>query len=187
MNEKILFPRSWLPIEKKQFRILAMLAAEGDFEGNLSDLCRYFRVDPQTRNRNQLRQALQSLSEQGYIVSEQHGNKFHVSLVPKEEETLQIPREWFEAIRTNPNTENVAWENVVKVLLWLFENGSEIFTNNEIAGELDVSVSTVVTAKNVLEREFSAITKEYKAVKISEDTYRRIGQKVDICAWWDKK
>ena len=61
------FFREWLPLAKSDFRILAMLAAMGQFKGNLSDLCRYFSLAPQTKNREKLKaayeQGLQECSE----------------------------------------------------------------------------------------------------------------------------
>ena len=68
--EQITFYREWLPLDKKYFRILAMLADKGEFRGNLSDLCRYFSINPQQRHRTQLRDAIQKLNDQGLIACE---------------------------------------------------------------------------------------------------------------------
>ena len=72
--EKITFYREWLPLDKKDFRILALLADKGMFQGNLSDLCRYFSLNPQQRNRNQIRESIQRLKKAKMIVSEVKGN-----------------------------------------------------------------------------------------------------------------
>ena len=61
--DDITFYKAWLRLDKKEFRILAMLADQGEFSGNLSDLCRYFSLSPQTRNRTQLSNFLQILLE----------------------------------------------------------------------------------------------------------------------------
>jgi len=183
MKDFILFARSWLRIENKYFRILAMLAAEGDFDGNLSDLCRYFSIDPQNKNRNQLRQALESLEEQGYISINKRGRKYHLSLIPKDEEHIELRKEWFEMIRTNPKSEGVSWEVVVKVALWLHENGHRVITNKEIAAALNVSDQTVSKAQIVLANEFSAIVKRNVSVKIGEEMFRRIGHTAELSAW----
>ena len=40
--ENVAFYREWLPLNKKEFRILAMLADfGGEYHGNLTDMCRY--------------------------------------------------------------------------------------------------------------------------------------------------
>lgn len=178
------FCRDWLPLDKKDFRILAMLADKGEFRGNLSDLCRYFSVDPQQRNRNQLREAIQRLSDQGLIACEISGRTYTLRAIPKGKE-IEIPREWFSLLLHHQySAESVSWEAVMKVLLWLVDCDDQVITNNKVAADLNVSVSTVVSAKNVLEKDFSAITKTYVSEKIDEDFFVRLGQQIDVSAWW---
>ena len=65
-----MFYREWLPLDKKEFRILAMLADfGGEYRGNLADMCRYFSVSPQHKNREALREAIQRLTDERYIES----------------------------------------------------------------------------------------------------------------------
>ena len=46
--EKVVFFLEWLRLPKEEFNILMMLAdMGGSFKGNLSEMCRYFRVDPE--------------------------------------------------------------------------------------------------------------------------------------------
>ena len=61
----------------------------------------------------------------------------------------------------------------------------EIVTNDMIAADLNVSSSTVVSAKNVLEREYENITKRKISEKVGENTYRSLGQELAASAWWD--
>ena len=65
-RKDLVFYKEWFPLPKGEFRILAMLADKGQFSGNLSDLCRYFFVNPQTATRNRLANQINSLEEQGY-------------------------------------------------------------------------------------------------------------------------
>lgn len=182
--EKITFYREWLPLDKKDFRILALLADKGMFQGNLSDLCRYFSLNPQQRNRNQIRESIQRLKKAKMIVSEVKGNTYTLRLIPKEKE-ISIPRKWLETLRRHEYAgEPVSWEAVLKVLLWIIEHQGRITTNNEIAADLGISVSTVVSAKNVLEREYSAITRRKVSKKTGEDTFCAIGQELNASAWW---
>lgn len=57
--ERIVFYAEWLPLQKKDFRIMAMLADVGEFKGNLSDLCRYFSLNPQQTHRTALRASIE--------------------------------------------------------------------------------------------------------------------------------
>ena len=186
MDERLLtFFAEWLSLPKDQFRILVMLADVGAFRGNLSDLCRYFSVDPQTHNRNQLRAAIGELTRHGFILSVRAGNSYHLTVVPKEEE-ITMPAEWVARIRRHEySSEGVAWEIVMKVQLWLMQNTKDvIITNNEIAGSICVSTSQVVAAMNVLKNEFQAFRKDY-AYWHTGDCFRRKGQIIDMSAWWE--
>ena len=182
--EKITFYREWLPLDKKDFRILAMLADKGKFQGNLSELCRYFSLNPQQRNRNQIRESIRRLKKARMIVSEVKGRMYTLRLLPKGKE-ISIPRTWLETLlRHEYEGEPVSWEAVLKVLLWIVEHQGRITTNNEIAADLGISVSTVVSAKNVLEREHSAITRRKISKKIGENFFCSIGHELNASAWW---
>ena len=162
---------------------MVMLADLGAFRGNLSDLCRYFSVDPQTRNRNQLRTAINELVRHGYIQSKRTGNTYQMTIVPKEEE-ITMPAEWVRRIRCHEyHTENVAWEIVLKVQLWLIPNAKNIITNKKIAKCINISASQVVAAMNVLKNEFQAFVKEYAYWNV-DNCFLRRGQVVDLSAWW---
>ncbi len=179
------FFNKWLPLDKKEFRILAMLADKGKFQGNLSDMCRYFSLDPQTRTRNQLRESIQNLLGQGLIKCKISGRSYTLSAVPKENK-IEMPHEWLALLRQHQySSESVSWEAIVKVWLWLSAcGGDQVIKNDMIADDLKISVSTVIAAKNVLQNEFAAITKEYVSEKHGEDFFVRLGQKINVAAWW---
>lgn len=184
------FFREWLPLAKSDFRILALLADKGDFEGNLSDLCRCFSLDTQTKNRNKLREAILRLAAAGLILHKEKGRTHQLTLVPQAH-GIEFPRAWYEILRQHDyNSESVSWEAVVKVALWIQDNQLPVVTNDMIAQDLDISVGTIGAAKNVLEREYQAITRKKISEKIGEDRqgqalYRTIGQELNSCAWWE--
>ena len=187
--ENVAFYREWLPLNKKEFRILAMLADfGGEYHGNLTDMCRYFSVSPQHKNREALREAIQHLTDRHYIESSVIGRTYSLRIIPKEKE-IALPREWFERVRTREySSESVSWEAVIKLLLWLIAHNPEVMiTNQQIADDLDVSVSVVVSAKNVLEKDFEAIVKQMISDKLGEDFFIRRGQKIELSAWWKAK
>lgn len=178
------FFAEWLILPKEQFRILAMLADVGAFRGSLADMCRYFSVDPQTHNNNRLRAAIDELTRHHYITATRTGRTYQMTVIPKETE-ITMPAEWvLRILRHEYNAEGVAWEIVLKAQLWLMQNTKDVVvTNEEIASAIDISVSQVVAAMNVLKNEFQAFRKDYAYWNFG-NTFRRKGQIIDMSAWW---
>ena len=184
MDDLITFYREWLPLDKREFRILAMLADKGEFSGNLSDLCDYFSLSRQQKNRNALRAAIEQLTTTGFITCEITGRTYHLQAIPKVTE-IQIRREWFLRLKSHDySSENVAWEQVLKTLLWVLQNKEPIVQNRMIEKDLKISISTIGCAKNVLQREYEAITRKKVSEKYGEDLFRTIGQELAASAWW---
>ena len=161
-----------------------MLADVGMYRGSLTDMCRYLSVDPQTHNNNRLRAAINELARHNYITVARTGRTYQMTVIPKEQE-ITMPAEWVARIRRHEYyTEKVAWEIVLKVQLWLMQNTKDaVVTNEEIAMAIDISVSQVVAAMNVLKNEFQAFIKDY-AYSHTGDCFRRKGQIIDMSAWW---
>ena len=181
---RIVFFAEWLILPKDQFRILVMLADVGVFRGSLANMCRYFSVDPQTNNNNRLRAAIDELARHNYITVPRTGRTYQMTVIPKEQE-ITMPAEWVARIRHHEyNAEGVAWEIVQKAQLWLMQNTKNVVvTNEEIASAIDISVSQVVAAMNVLKSEFQAFRKGYAYWSFG-DIFRRKGQIIDLSAWW---
>jgi len=181
------FYAEWLPLPKEQFRIMVMLADRGIFRGNLSDICRYFLVSPQTRHRNKYRSAIEALTKQGFITAKRTGRTYCLTGIPKEEE-ISIPVEWVDQIRQHEySSRSVSWEIVLKVQLWLmmYSYGT-IITNGAIASELEVSESTVSDAIYVLKTEFEAFKKRYAYDFKTYGFFQRKGQIIELSAFWAK-
>jgi hypothetical protein len=185
--ETVILYCEWLPLPKMDFSILTMIAEQGgEFCGNYSDMCRYLSVTPQNRNRKAIQSAIESLASKNYITWEQQGRTHHLTIIPKERE-IAFPREGvLSVLRHDYSTENVSRAQVLKVFMWIAQNKIEIVTNQMIADAIGVSVSTVVSAKNVLEREYENITKKRISEKIDDDFYINLGQKLAACAWWNE-
>ena len=178
------FFAEWLILPKEQFRILVMLADVGAFRGSLANMCRYFSVDPQTNNNNRFRAAIDELARHNYITVTRTGRTYQMTVIPKEQE-ITMPAEWVARIRRHEyNAEGVAWEIVLKAQLWLMQNAKDVVvTNEEIASAIDISVSQVVAAMNVLKSEFQAFRKSYAYWSFG-DIFRCKGQIIDMSAWW---
>ena len=184
--EKTVFYKEWLPLPKAEFNILAMLAEQGgSFSGTYADMMRYLNITPQSRNRKSLQAAIESLTSKGFITRETSGRTQTLKVIPKAT-GITLPRLWVQSVMKHDySSEAVAAAQVLKVFLWIAQNNQNIVTNNMIADALGVSVSTVVSAKNVLEREYENITKR----KVSEkcgDVFRSIGQELAAGAWWNE-
>lgn len=184
-KETVTFYYEWLPLDKKEFRILAMLADRGEYHGTLSPLCDYFSVSCQTRNRDRLRNSIQELKANGFIEAELNGWTYTLRAVPKAQR-IEMDRGLFESIKSrNYATAGVAWEQVLKLYLWIVQHESqEIVTNREIAEALNTSESTVCAAKNVLQYEYEAIAKHRVSAKYG-DSFRSLGQIIEASAWWN--
>ena len=184
--EKVTFYREWLPLPKAEFNVLTMIAEQGGtFSGNYADIMRYLNVTPQSRNRKPIQAAIESLTSKGFITWDSRGRTQHLKVIPKATE-IELPRVWVQSVvRHDYSSEDVAFAPVLKLFLWIAQNELEIVTNDMIAADLGVSVSTVVSAKNVLEREYENITKRKISEKVGENTYRSLGQELAASAWWD--
>ena len=184
--EKVIFYLEWLPLPKAQFNILAMLAEQGgSFSGNYSDMCRYLNVTPQSRNRDALRTAIETLSSNGFIEWESRGRTQHLKLIPKDRE-VKLPRRWVQSvIRHDYSSESVALAPVLKVFIWIFAHCSNdgITTNEMIAANLKISESTVCAAKNVLQYEYENITRKKVYSWWGDDCFC-MGQELAANAWW---
>ena len=185
--EKAIFYREWLPLPKAEFNILAMLAEQGgSFSGNYSDMCRYLGVTPQNRNRQPLQAAVQSLAAAGFISHESQGRTQTLKVIPKDTE-IPLPRLWVQSvIRHDFSSESVAFAQVLKVFAWIVENKTAVVTNDMIAIELNVSTSTVVSAKNVLKREYENVRQRNVSEKLGENFFRNLGQELAANAWWNE-
>ena len=185
--EEIAFYWEWLSLPKDQFRLLAMTAASGgQFDGNYTDMCNYLSVTPQSRNREKIKSALEVLSSSGYIEWEQSGRTHHLKIIPRATE-IKIPLELAKSIINHEysSEEQVAWEQVLKLYIWVVHNDLDVVINRMIAAALSTSESTVCSAKNVLVKEYEAITKRKVSEKLGENFFRTLGQELRTCAWWE--
>lgn len=179
----------WLPLPKEEFNILMMLADRGgSFTGTLADMCRYFRVDPRNnKNKAPLKRAIKNLTTTGFITCGKSGYTYSLQLIPKERK-VELLRKWVDPILQADNfSESVAKAPVIKSLIWISQNSySEVVTNDQIVPNLNISVSTFGSAKNVLERDFRAIMRELERSTLANGEKRNIGQRLGVPADWSE-
>ena len=185
--EQAIFYWEWLPLPKAEFNILAMLAEQGgSFSGNYSDMCRYMGVTPQNRTRQPIQAAVQSLAAAGFIDQKSRGRTQILTAIPKATE-IRLPRAWVESvIRHDYSGESVAFAQVLKVFAWVVAHKTKLVTNGEIAADLGCSASTVISAKNVLKREYENIQQKNVSEKLADNVFRNLGQELAANAWWNE-
>lgn len=184
-QNEISFYREWLPLPKAEFQILTMIAMQnGEYRGNCSDVCRSLGVTVQNKNRKKFQDVITSLTNQGFIQTDKCGRTYKLKIIPKAAE-VTLPRLWVQSVlQRDYSSASVAPAQVLKVFLWIADNKFEVVTNQIIADELRISISTVVSAKNVLERDYEIITKRKVSEKLGDDFFRTLGQELQAAAWW---
>lgn len=186
-KEEIILDYEWLSLPKGEFKLLVMIADVGSNLGCASDICRYFK--PQTPNpasatRNRVVTNLELLAEKEFIKLSQSGRRYTATLIKPIVKEIAIERQYITKILHHQYIQSVAWENVLKVYIWLLDNGNKEFTNSQIQAQLNVSESTITEAKNVLQ-DFGAVIINHLTVRQAENVYRCYGQSAELSAFWN--
>lgn len=182
--EMLTFYREWLPLPKAEFNVLTMIAEQGGtFSGNYTEMCRYLGVTPQDRNRKVLQAAIESLDSKGFITWDSRGRTQILKIIPKAT-VIELPRQWVRSVINHDySSESVAFAQVLKVFMWIVQNKEPVVTNKQIANRLNISESTVCSAKNVLQYEYENITKRKVSEKWGDD-FISLGQELAASAFW---
>ena len=187
--ETVTFYWEWLRLPKDEFNILMMLAdMGGSFRGNLSDMCRYFRVDPgNSKNKARLKNAIEKLTSNGFITTQKIGYTYSLQVIPKAQK-VELLRKWVDPIlQADRFSESVAKAPVIKSLIWISQNSySKVVTNDQIVPDLNISVSSFGSAKNVLEKDFRSIMREVEHITLPNGEKRNIGQRLGVPADWSE-
>ena len=191
MDEKVAFYREWLPLPKNDFRILAMLADKGgSFKGSLADMCRCLNIGSgQSKTNSRLRASIESLTADGFITHQKQGNTYTLSLVPKETK-IEVFRKWVDDVIyvKGFESESVAWEQVLKLLIWVYgQDGMTYTTAAAIGMEFGVSADVVGAAYKVLDRQYHSILREPEKYKDFNGEMRTAGQYFNGCMPWSRE
>jgi uncharacterized membrane protein len=184
MNE-IMFYFEWLHLSKETFRILAMIAAHnGKYRGTLTAMCHFLSISVQSNNRNSIKSGIKKLKYDKYIKCKKTGRTYHLTIIPKKE-PISIDGSFAQSIISHDysSEQRVAWEQVLKVYCYVCHNKAELTTNEKIAESLAMSTTTVVSAKNVLDKEYGALNSQKVSQKVGGG-FRYLGQELQIGAWW---
>lgn len=171
----IKFFYEWLSLDKNDFRILALLAAKGDFKGNFSDLCAALSLSRSGKNNKSLDASITRLRDQNYITAEINDNQIQMAIIPKAEE-IYISEERFAQIFGKKFKAGVAWQVVLKVYLWLvYSSTNDLIHRADIAETVNVSPSSITSATNVLQDELHYFHKKTEK-NFSDGKYITLGQ-----------
>ena len=117
-----IFYSQLLSLDKSLFRILAILSDGGEFIGTKKDLRERLNLANSQNNNNALDNAIISLEKMGFLECEKSGNTYHLTAVPKGR-IIEIKKGYVDALIGRKGfSKSVAWEQVLKVYLWIIDH-----------------------------------------------------------------
>lgn len=185
---------TWLSAKNYEFKILVMIACLAEnhlaFRGKLKDMCEFLGVGNSTPNRNKIKEAIAALEAKGDIKTLVEGHTWTLTLSVKAERKDKIKRiknAYIQAIQNyipeDKENDSVAWENILKVLVYLCADKREVKRYCEIANALGFSKETAERAvKALVNIEFNdiSVTKKLAWFKNYEGDYKVIGNKYEV-------
>ncbi len=184
--------KDWLTVKNYEFKILVMIAVLAEnhlaYRGKIKDMCEFLGVSNATNNTKKIKDAITALEEKGDIKTVKDGHTWTLTLSVKAEKkpkVIKIKNAWIKLIQQYQCEEgnSVSWENILKVLVYLSADKTEIKRYDVIAKDLAVSVDVVKRAVKALDGiQFGDLTVERKIawLKKSDDEYRVIGQRFTV-------
>lgn len=193
-EEYAIFEKEWILMKKYEFKLLTLCAAlaadHKAYRGTIVDVCKYLGVQSgQTSTNRTIKTAIQSLVDREYIsvFNDPDNDKIYtLTLRYKAEKTKDIraiKKEFINLIKKDKSGE-IAWEEVLRVYLYLVFNTKDIMTNAEIGKDLSISERNVKKAKVVLEKHLKLIITRNRSKKTGK-SYVSLGQSIDCVAWID--
>lgn len=187
-KDEVAFAWGWLSLDKTDIELLSFLLLNNNqFVGSLSELCRALGRSDNTRSRNGRQESIDRLCAAGVISYNPISSRcFEIHLLPlQEEEQIRIERQHLEDIRRRRYDRDVAWQQVLKVYLWLMRKGVAVeFQRHQVAADLGVSPSTISAAVRVLEGHYGAISTRRIGYLDANGNPRCAGQEASLSAFW---
>lgn len=182
----------WLTVENYRFKILVMIAALAEnhlaYRGKLKDMCDFLGVGNTTSNTSKIKEAIAALERTGDIKTIKDGHTWTITLTVKAERksrVIKIRNAWIKVIQQYKceDKKSVSWENILKVLVYLCADKTEVKRYDTIGKALNISPDVAKRAVAALDNiDFGDITVKRKIawLKKTDDEYRVIGQKYDV-------
>lgn len=190
MDREAYIEKDWLTVENYQFKILVMIAVLAEnhlaYRGKIKDMCEFLGVCNATNNTKKIKEAIAALEEKGDIKTIKDGHTWTLTLsvkAEKKQKIVKIKNAWINAIQQYKCEEAVSWENILKVLVYLTADKTEIKRYDVIAKELAVSVDVVKRSVKALDGiDFGDIEVKRKLawLKKNDTDYVVVGQRIEI-------
>ena len=186
-KDEVVFSWEWLLLDKPSIEILSYLLLNGGrFAGSTTALCDALGRSNNTESICVRQESINKLCAAGAVSHKQLSKRrFEICLVPpSEEKQIRIERQHLENIQRRRYDRSVAWQQVLKVYLWLKAWGGPVeFTMNDIAVVLGVSKDTVSSAVRVLADHYGAMTTKPTYFPSAKEI-RRKGTEANLSAFW---
>ena len=183
----------WLTVKNYEFKILVMVACLAEnhlaYRGKIKDMCEFLGVNNSTSNTSKIKEAITALEEKGDIKTLKEGHTWTLTLSVKAErkdKIKKIKNAYISAIQNyDPidKDDSVAWENILKVLVYLCADKREVKRYDEIAKALGITEKTAKRAvKALVNIEFNDLSVKRKLAwfKSNEGDFKVIGNHYEV-------
>lgn len=183
----------WLTVKNYEFKILVMIACLAEnhlaFRGKLKDMCEFLGVGNTKPNTDKIKEAISALEAKGDIITLKEGYTWTLTLSNKanrKDKVKRIKNAYISAIKAYEpadSEDSVAWENILKVLVYLCADKREVKRYDEIAKALGLTEKTTKRAvKALINIEFNdlSVKKKLAWFKNNEGDFKVIGNKYEV-------
>ena len=181
------FNQEWLEQEKYQMKLLALVACLAKenraYRGTLNDYCAWLGISNDSKNKRAIRIAIEKLREEKLAYYIEEGRDITLTLGnSRHKDVRKVQSLFIELIKDKSS--GVAWENVLRVYVWLLYNSNrDIIKNGDIAEALNMNVRMVKRTKAIL-IELNLIKTQNRA-SVKDGKFTKLGQSIVCCAWID--
>ena len=184
--------RDWLTVQNYQFKILVMIAALAEnklaFRGKLKDMCEFLGVASSSYNNTKIKEAIAALEKKGDILVLKEGQTWTLTLSVKAErkpKVVRIKNAWIKLIQSYqaPEGKEVAWENILKVFVFLCADKEDIKTYEGIAAVLNLKFDVVrraVWALDVIDFNDIDFKRKLAWFKTEDGEFKVKGQRMEV-------
>lgn len=183
----------WLTVKNYEFKILVMIACLAEnhlaFRGKLKDMCEFLGVGNTKPNTDKIKEAIAALEEKNDIRVLKEGHTWTLTLSVKAEKknkVKKIKNAYIKAIKDyepEDKEDSVAWEHILKVLVYLCADKREIKRYDEIAKALGLTEKTAKRAvKALVNIEFNDLSVQKKLAwfRTNDGDFKVIGNKYQV-------
>lgn len=162
------------------------------YRGKLSDMCNFLGVTSQTTNTKKIKTAIAELEKDGEIKVIKDGYTWTLTLSSKAESKryiIEIQAAWIDTIKNYkcPSETATEWTNILKVLLFLITDHTEVKRYASIGKQLKISTNNVknaVLALDNIKLPQGLFERKLAWKKIDNDSFKIIGQRFQVEYSW---